>query len=59
MKVVAISKNTQKHFESQDFQNEEEKSAIETCLRKDAQLAGIDIDIAYMTDTEFEQLVAD
>jgi len=57
MKVVAINTDTRKHFESQGYQNEDEKVIIEECLRKDALLAAINIEIAHMTDAEFEQFM--
>jgi hypothetical protein len=58
MVAVAINKSNGKIFESQNYQNDKAKVSIENSLKKDAQTVNLDVDITYVTDSEFEELMS-
>jgi hypothetical protein len=56
MHIVAIMQDG-RIFESQSCSSDEEKSCIEANIRKDANNAGVDVEIKAITDIEFETLM--
>lgn len=57
MNIVGIYKENGKPFQSQSFEMEGQKGAIQTAILNDAQSCNKVIEILIMTDNELKELV--
>jgi hypothetical protein len=58
MNIVAINQSTNKVFESQSYQETDEKEAITAAITADAESSGIEVEISEMTDEEFQAAIS-
>ena len=58
MNVVAIRMDNNKIFSSQSFMNEKQKNTIIENINNEANNAGADIEIVFMTNDELEEFMS-